>query len=232
MDNVEKQLKEIAKDWFFSEPLLFSLYCTHTLVPNDSMNVPMRTGQLRIEYSPKLLADAQRATLEEYLKIEIYRIMLQHPYKRQPYGCKKSLLLLASDVTINQFYKANVPLSGVEYCKTQVRRFHELEYPLGPKWADTPELKFYQKNLQIDRKTGNLITLDDLTYEQWYERLLFLVRETSAGGTESVGKGNSSSAFDQAEEDTELWEENEDIQNEINNQIKNAEKDQGWGGLG
>ena len=232
MNPVEKSLKEISKDWFFSEPLLFSLYCTHTLVANENMNVPMRTGHLRIEYSPKLLTDASRDTLEEYLKIEVYRIMLQHPYKRQPYGCKKSLLLLASDVTINQFYQPDVTLAGIEYCKTQARRFHELEFPLGEKWADTPELKFYQKNLRIDRKTGALVTLDDLTYEQWYERLLFLVRETSAGGTESVGKGVSQSVFSQAEEDTELWEENEDIQNEINNQIKNAEMDQGWGGLG
>ena len=231
MNNIEKKLKDIAKNWFFSEPLLFSLYCTHTLVANDAMNVPMRTGQLRIEYSPKLLADSDNTQLEEYLKIEIYRILLQHPYKRQPYGAKKSLLLLASDVTINQFYKANVPLAGVEYCKTQARRFHELEYPLGLKWDDTPELKFYQKNLQIDRKTGNLITLDDLTYEQWYEKLLFLVRETSTAG-ESVGNSEAANNFAQADEDAELWEENEDIQDEINNQIKNAEMDQGWGGLG
>ena len=232
MDNVGKKLKEIAKEWFFREPLFFSLYCTHTLVLNDNMNIPIRTGQLRIEYNSKLLEGASNETLEEYFKIEMYRILLGHPYKRQPYNSKKSLLLLASDVTINQFYKASVPLSGVEYLKTQASRFHNLRYPLGKKWDDTDELRFFQKNLQIDRKTGNLETLDDLTYEQWYEKLFFLVRETSIAGSEGVGKSEEQGLFQFSDEESELWEENEDVQNEINNQIKNAEKDEGWGGLG
>ena len=231
MDNVGKKLKEIAKDWFFNEPLFFSLYTTHTLVCNDNMNIPIRTGQRRIEYSSKLLSDANSEMLEEYLKVEMYRILLQHPYKRQPYNAKKALLLLASDVTINQFYKAKVPLAGVEYLKTQSMRFKNLRYPLGIKWDDSDELRFYQKNLQIDRKTGDLVTLDDLTFEQWYERILFLVRETSIGG-EGVGNSENAIASSFSDEESELWEEDEEVQNEINNQVKNAEIDEGWGGLG
>ena len=74
MDNVGKKLKEIAKEWFFREPLFFSLYCMHTLVQNENMNIPIRTGQLRIEYNSKLLDGASNEILEEYFKIEMYRI--------------------------------------------------------------------------------------------------------------------------------------------------------------
>ncbi len=234
--DLSQRLKKISSDWFIKEPLLFSILCTHTLVPNENLTVPMRTGKLRIEYSPLLLTKSDDNQLEEILKIEIFRILLEHPYKRQPYNAKKGVLLLASDVTINQFYKtkSGFQTAGVEYCKNQAIRFTTLEHPLGIKWIDSDELKFYQKNIHINPKSGYLETLDDLSYEQWYNRLLFLINETAIAGSENSGSAEDSQKFSipQLDEASELWEENEESLNDIKQQIQKAESEQGWGGLG
>lgn len=232
----QKRFKEISSKWFLSEPLLFQSICTHTIIPNQSLTVPMRTGKMRIEYSPLLLEKLNPEQIEEYLKIEAFRILLEHPYKRQPYNSKRGILLLASDVTINQFYKTTtgIQTAGIEYCKNQAVRFTTLEHPLGIKWTGTDELKFFQRNMHIEPKTGNLLTIDDLSYEQWYKWLLFLINEIAIAGSENSGnsEGNNKFSQPQLEEASELWEENEEAQKEIESLIKKAEQEQGWGGIG
>lgn len=242
--DIQQQLKKITSQWFLTEPLLFSTVCTHTLVENNSMSVPMRTGRMRIEYSPLVLQNCNAQQLEDYLKVEVFRILLQHPYKRQPYNAKRGVLTLASDVTINSFFKTGghegyagygVLLPGVEYCKSQAIRFTTLEHPLGIKWHLLDEEKFFQRNMHINPKNGYLEPVDDLSFEQWYKWLLFLITETAIAGSENAGsaEGNQDKySQPNLEELSELWEENEEAQKDIKDQIKKAEKDQGWGELG
>ena len=231
----EKRLKTIIKNWFISEPLLFSIITTHHLVMNDGLTVAMRTGRMCIEFSSLLCSELSDTELTDFLKIETYRILLKHPYARQPYKANPTALQLASDVVIAKFF---VPPSGIEsagivYLKSQAWRFSTLDYPLGKRWSDTDELKFFQRNLQIDRNTGLLKTVDDLTFEQWYKWLLFLIRETSAGGGEASGAG-ALSDYDLSAitESAELWQEDESAQNQIDDKIKKAEIENGWGETG
>lgn len=231
----EKRLKTIIKNWFISEPLLFSIITTHHLVMNDGLTVAMRTGRMCIEFSNLLCSELSDTELTDFLKIETYRILLKHPYARQPYKANPTALQLASDVVIAKFF---VPPSGIEsagivYLKSQAWRFSTLDYPLGKRWSDTDELKFFQRNLQIDRNTGLLKTVDDLTFEQWYKWFLFLIRETSAGGGEASGAG-ALSDYDLSAitESAELWQEDESAQNQIDDKIKKAEIENGWGETG
>ena len=231
----ENRLKTIIKNWFISEPLLFSIITTHHLVMNDGLTVAMRTGRMCIEFSNLLCSELSDTELTDFLKIETYRILLKHPYARQPYKANPTALQLASDVVIAKFF---VPPSGIEsagivYLKSQAWRFSTLDYPLGKRWSDTDELKFFQRNLQIDRNTGLLKTVDDLTFEQWYKWLLFLIRETSAGGGEASGAG-ALSDYDLSAitESAELWQEDESAQNQIDDKIKKAEIENGWGETG
>ena len=228
------RLKKILEEWFYMEPLLFSICITHNFVKNEAISIPLRTGKLRIEYSPLLLEKLSDQELEEYLKIEVFRILLEHPYKRKPFNEKAGALLLASDITINQFYKANISLSGVEYFKFLARRFRELDFPLGEKWHDTEEEKFFQKNLNVNRENGNLETLDDLDFEEWYSKIVFLIQELSIAGSENSGSNDNSKNDNfslPSEEATELWEENQEAQIQIEEEIQKAEREQGWGGL-
>lgn len=234
----EKRIKGILKNWFYSEPLLYSVYLTHTLVENPSLKIPFRSGKRRLEFSPDSICKLSDSILEEQLKIELFRILLMHPYQRQPYNCHKKSLYLASDVVIYQLLyqdlvnkntKVEVQLAGVEYLKSQAVRFGMLEHPLGEKWIGSEELKFFQRNLQIQMGSGNLMLLDHLSFEQWYKWILFLISQTSIGGEQA---GNSFYNDSNIEEAGELWEEDESLQQELSSQIKKADIEEGWGGLG
>lgn len=231
--NTEKRISSISKKWFYQVPLLFSVYCTHSLVNNENISVPLRTGKLRIEFSELLCSRLSDELLEDALKVEIYRILLQHPYTRKPSGCRPGILLLASDITLNQFYKSIFETAGQNFIATQKARFDTLQFPLGKKWEGTEELNFFKRNLQIDRKTGKPCTVDDLSFEQWYRRILFLVRETSIAGSENAGNASGGENFSLPSEDAcELWEENQEAQAVIQNQIQKSQTEEGWGGLG
>ena len=97
----EETIKKLTENWFLCEPILFSTYCTHLLVPNDKMHVPFRTGKRKIEYSEKILKGMDEHLIEELLKVEVLRILLKHPYQRQPFAPIAELLTMASNVTIN-----------------------------------------------------------------------------------------------------------------------------------
>lgn len=234
-NDTEKRINKIIKDWFVTEALLFSAVTTHHTVLNDSLSVPLRTGNLCIEYSNILTQNLSEAELSDLLKIEVYRILLKHPYTRQPHKANPTVLLLASDIVISKFFvpSSKIESAGLTFLKSLAWKFSTLDYPLGKKWADTEELKFFQRNLQIDRATGQLKTVDDLTFEEWYKKIIFLIRETSAGGGEAAVQG---ALFDYdlsaITESSELWKEDENAANQINDKIKKAEIEQGWGKSG
>ncbi len=234
-NDTEKRINKIIKDWFVTEALLFSAVTTHHTVLNGSLSVPLRTGNLCIEYSNTLTQNLSENELSDLLKIEVYRILLKHPYTRQPHKANPIALLLASDIVISKFFvpSSKIESAGLTFLKSLAWKFSTLDYPLGKKWADSEELKFFQRNLQIDRATGQLKTVDDLTFEEWYKKIIFLIRETSAGGGEVAGEG---ALFDYdlsaITESSELWKEDENAANQINDKIKKAEIEQGWGKSG
>ena len=197
----ENRLKSIIKNWFITEPLLFSLVTTHHLVSNDNLTVPMRTGRQCIEFSELLTGNLSDAELTDFLKIETYRILLKHPYARQPYKANPTALQLASDVIIAKYF---APPSGIE----------------------TAGL-IYLKSIGLTRYN------EDLSFEQWYKKLLDIIRKTSEGGGEASGAGALSdydlSAVTQS---AELWQEDENARNQINDKIKKAEIENGWGETG
>ena len=201
--NTERRLSAIIKNWFITEPLLFSVVTTHNLIVNEGLSVPMRTGQYRIEFSEVLTEDLSDAELTDLLKIEAYRILLKHPYARQPYRANPTVMLLASDVIISKFF---MPPSGIETAGM-----------------------LYLKSF-IARELLN--STEELTFEQWYKKLLKIIRERSSGG-QATGEGAISDYDISAiTESAELWQEDENAQNNINDKIKKAEIEEGWGETG
>lgn len=67
----------------------------------------MRTGNMKVEFSPKILDRIADDVLAEYMKIEMFRILLKHPYQRQPSFAVKALLTMASNVTIADVYEVS-----------------------------------------------------------------------------------------------------------------------------
>ncbi len=123
----EKIIEKIVQDWFLSEPVLFSVFCTHELAENKKLLVPFRTGKRKIEYNDEILCQLKSDEIAEYLKIEIYRVLLRHPYQRQPLGAKKPYRAVASDAVIYANYVTDIKLSGVELMKELLLRFTFLD---------------------------------------------------------------------------------------------------------
>lgn len=100
-----ERIQQVAEQWFLTEPVFFAVYCSHRLAMNANMQCPLRTGQGRIEYNPTVIDALQDNQLNEMLKVEMIRILLQHPYARQPLGCKPLVQHAASDMVIAPAYK-------------------------------------------------------------------------------------------------------------------------------
>lgn len=211
MTQIERNLKQIISNWFYSEPLLFSAVCTHKLLENPQLSIPMRSGNFHIEFNSTILSSLPDNLVEEYLKIEVYRILLLHPYARQPYNAKKSILLLASDTTIAQMHKLpeGIILPGVEYMKSRDSAYARA--------FETP---------------GKVFMYQDLSYEEWYKKIYELIAATKKGQNAGGSDEQTENLLVVADESAALWEENEDAQNKIKDEIKKAEVDDGWGGLG
>ena len=201
--SAERRLSDIIKSWFISEPLLFSIVTTHNLVLNDALSLPMRTGRHCIEFSEELTEVLSDAQLSDFLKIEAYRILLKHPYARQPHKANPTVLLLASDVIISKYFtpQSGVESAGLLYLKSFVAR-------------------------------DFLNSTEDLSFEQWYKRILKIIKERSAGGQVTGEGALSDYDISAITESAELWQEDQNAQNEINDKIKKAEIEEGWGESG
>ena len=99
-----ERIQQEAERWFLIDPLFFTVYCTHRLKMNAKMQCAFRSGQGRIEYNPDIIDGLKDAILSAMLRVEMIRILLQHPYARQPLGCKPEMLHKASDMVISPAY--------------------------------------------------------------------------------------------------------------------------------
>lgn len=111
--DAKERIKKITDYWFLTEPLIFAAYCTHELSQNENMQVPFRTGKKRIEFNPAIIDDYPNKLIAEYLKIEVFRILLKHPYQRLPTFPNRKVLAYASNITIADCYKTECKLAGV-----------------------------------------------------------------------------------------------------------------------
>ena len=140
--SVERRLSQIIKKWFITEPLLFSLVTSHNLVLNDELSIPMRTGRHCIEFSDSLGGQLSDDELTDFLKIEAYRILLKHPYARQPHKPNPTVMMLASDVVISKYFTppSGIETAGLLYLKSFVAQefFKQYFEPIRNKKLITP----------------------------------------------------------------------------------------------
>lgn len=100
-----ERLQQLAEHWFLTEPVLFAVYCSHRLTMNANMLCALRSGKGRVEYNPTAIDVLNDSALYDLLRVEMIRILLQHPYIRQPLGCKPIIQHEASDMVIAPAYK-------------------------------------------------------------------------------------------------------------------------------
>lgn len=230
--NPKEKLKKITEFWFLTEPLLFAAYCTHELVQNDKMKIPFRTGQRKIEYNSNIIEDFPDKQIMEYLKIEVIRIILKHPYQRLPPFPNRKVLTYASNITISDSYITAVELEGVNRWPLPKNLCFEEYYNKIFAILSTPPEEngntgesIIPPEVSLPHSDDNLNSDSEVTAEQ------------SAGNNSSDEKQKSNSnkgtPAEQSPEEqlSALWEEDEDICCDINNLIEITEISSTWGTL-
>lgn len=248
-----ERIKKIGERWFLTEPLLFATYCSHDLVENDSLVVPMRTGNRRVEFAPKLLDKVKDETLAEFLKVEMFRILLKHPYQRQPPFASKALLAMASNVTIADVYNlpANIKrmMSGTEMQFPHGLCFEEYYRLLKEMESQTSGRNNDDSGEESNgaakdqSRIGESQPSDVVGSQENDEKECSQKLESEDGSGEETqnGKGerrrsresqtNQDKSIDGNAQVSELWEENEESCCDINNIIETAMESDSWGSV-
>ena len=99
-----ERISKITERWFLSEEPLFSVFCTHRVAENSTMACHVRVGKGVIEVNPILCEDVSDKELEERLRVEVIRILLKHPYERQPDSCSLMARASGSNCVIGDSY--------------------------------------------------------------------------------------------------------------------------------
>ena len=250
---MEEILSQIAGDWFLTEPLMFAAWCTHTLEENTKMSVPMRTGKMRIEYNPDVMKSWTRVEIEERLRFEVVRILLGHPYQRQPYKAKKATLGVASDVTLTASYHriGTIKLpAGLQYekglCFEEYYAIVEayLDKNLkSPKYEIEGLIDDGGGGASDDADTGGESGGESLPSESEDKQMSLDELEDALSSilNDDEDEENDSGDSDDeelkeiaegAEESAELWEEDQLAQEQIKDMVRRAQRSKQWGSIG
>lgn len=214
----ENVFQKIAEHWFLSEPVLFATYCSHHLMPNTSLTCTMRTGKGCIEYNPEQMSLLSEQAVEEYLKVEIIRILLKHPYDRQPKDCSAMACTLGSDCTLSSYYDT---WKYVQLAKPSDFQLPEKEY-----------FEWYSINIDKLFKKEGASADNNLSGANSSSVSNPSSKGSSSSEEKMPSKGIFSSkdrVFDHLKakaEQSALWEEDELMQISINTIIENAKS---WG---
>lgn len=147
---IEEKIHKIVEDWFLMEPALFVIWCTHKLIKNEKLAVPMRSGRQMIEFNPEMMKDWNESEIAERLRFEVMRILLGHPYMRQPFKARKGILGLASDITLKSLYKDTSTLPVPSDLIYEKGKCFEEYYALVRKYVEQKETETYSPPYEID----------------------------------------------------------------------------------
>ncbi|MBQ4376868.1 MAG: hypothetical protein II793_04145 [Bacteroidales bacterium] len=239
MDSTSERISRIVENFFLCEPAFFAVYCTHHLQRNDNMGVPLRSGHGRIEYNEEKAKELLDNELEDLLRTELIRIMLKHPYLRQPVGCHPAALRIGSDMVIGQDYQSGImtmfspsdfalPVyQHFEWYAAQVSAI--LNQFLSPLYNKSEEMidngggALSNEGIETnDPESGNSDGTENQTGKD--------SDETAEGseGEKASGMPISEEELRQAADHVELWDEDDEMQIDINEVINNV-KD--WGSI-
>ena len=208
---VGERLKTISQDWFLTEPLIFAVLCTHALKRNDNMGCDMRCGKGFIEYNPDRLEDFDDNQLALRLKAEVVRIILKHPYQRQPYNPRRDVMRLSSDLTLCD------NLEGMDTIGLE-----------PPSIFDIPRNQAFEQYYSL--MTGEITQL-----EQNADGNDIPINMNAPGDSMGNGEDQNKDLTDnllEADAGASLWEEDELMSEKVNHEIETAQRCNQWGSLG
>ena len=194
---------------------------------NANMLCPLRTGKGRIEYNPTVIDALQDNQLKDLLKVEMIRILLQHPYARQPLGCLPMMLQTASDMVISPAYKFSwVDLAKPEdfglpkgqYYEWYANRLNEMAVHHD---GDAPS----EGNSDTNEQQGEDISAPSVGQSDQSQDL-----QPASLGTDGEDSGENDNGGGESKEAdyTSLWEEDQFQARQITDLVQSTTQ---WGSL-
>jgi predicted metal-dependent peptidase len=209
MMTVGDRIKTLSQDWFLTEPLLFAVLCTHAIKRNDNMGCDMRCGKGIIEYNPERLEHFDDNQLALRLKAEVVRIILKHPYQRQPYNPRRDVMRLSSDLTLCD------NLDGMDTIGLEPPRIFDIE-------RDQAFEQYYSL------MAGQVLQLEQNADADGIPIDMDLPSSGQGNGSE----GDITKSMLEADAGASLWEEDELMSEKVNHEIETAQRTNQWGSLG
>ena len=206
MMTVGDRIKTLSQDWFLTEPLLFAVLCTHAIKRNDNMGCDMRCGKGIIEYNPDRLEHFDDRQLALRLKAEVVRIILKHPYQRQPYNPRRDVMRLSSDLTLCDH------LEGMDTIGLE-----------PPRIFDIPRDQAFEQ--YYSQMAGQIVQIEE---DADGDGIPLDIDLPNKGG----GDGNNlTDDLLSADAGASLWEEDELMSEKVNHEIETAQRCNQWGSL-
>lgn len=218
MNTIEEHFKALAEQWFLTEPALFAIYCAHKLEKNPNIKSYLRVGKGIIEYNPEKIATLGNHVLEEKVRIEMIRLLLKHPYERRLEYCSGMKLLAASDMVLSPYYTFKYhALITPETFGLPDKKHYEWYQKHIPDTIDNDSSALYESainnmnnpNKELQKNTNQEYNISDSHKEATTEPIPLSINN------------EDSTYFEDANDHTALWEDNEEMQDTINNLIQN-----------
>lgn len=143
------EVRKIVDRWYVSEGALFHTFVSHNFEENLSISVPFRSGRGKVEYNSMILSALRPREVELYLKAEMVRILLKHPYERQPSGCNKKSIAIGSNLVLGDNYdfsEINMPTPEA----FDLRASESFEW-----YAHRVDEMLYNREIDLDSLTEN-----------------------------------------------------------------------------
>lgn len=205
---VGQRIKSLSQDWFLTEPLLFAVLCTHAIKRNDNMGCDMRCGKGIIEFNPDRLEHLDDKQLALRLKAEVVRIILKHPYQRQPYNPRRDVMRLSSDLTLCD------NLEGMDSIGLEPPTIFDI--PRGQAFEQYYSLMAGQVTQFEQNADGDGIPID---------------MNMPGNGQGDADSDQVTDSLLQADAGASLWDEDELMSERVNHEIETAQRCNQWGSL-
>jgi predicted metal-dependent peptidase len=206
MRSARERMTDVVEKWFLVEPLLFAVWTMHEVVPDARVRT-IRVRRGRVEYNPQFIDSLPRSDLQQTLTVEALRMLLKHPYSRRRENAE--LAYAASNITLQEYLDTSLPLPRARDV------FDDEQF-------DKQYYEFYYHKLveQLASGTGPPAALgpDDgvrntASDESPAARLLDVYANVWLSGREN----------------TEDWDADELLADEINDRIRAAAESDAWG---
>lgn len=199
-----ERIRQAVEKWFLVEPLLFAVWTTHELAVNPRLRT-IRVRQGRVEYNPAFIDALSRAELEQVLAVEAMRLLLKHPYARQPGS--PELAYTASNLTLQEYLETTLP-------------FPRARDVFGHTDFDRQYYEFYYHKLAELLPSGGAGSASEGGDGQ---------------GADCAGEASPLDAYVNPElsgrENTDGWGPDELRSDQINERIRAAEESGAWGSI-